>query len=117
MLAASSRITSHLTDGSALPGSDSTESAGRGHSFDSAKLASPSAREGLPDDGTAGWKLWGSAGTAAVKDINPGTAWSSPSALTSVNGTLFFSANGGTNGWELWKSDGPAAGTVMVKDI
>jgi len=42
---------------------------------------------------------------------------STPSALTDVNGTLYFQATDGTNGIELWKSDGTEAGTVMVKDI
>ena len=41
----------------------------------------------------------------------------SPTYLTNVNGTLFFTADDGTNGTELWKSDGTEAGTVMVKDI
>src|SRR5205807_5582603 len=69
------------------------------------------------------WKSDGTAaGTALVKDINPGSAYgfpasSSPNNLTAVGGTLFFSANDGTNGKELWKSDGTAAGTVLVKDI
>jgi ELWxxDGT repeat protein len=77
-----------------------------------------------------GKELWKSDGTAAgtvlVNDIFPG--WncyfscyypfsSSPSSLTNVNGTLFFTANDGTNGRELWMSDGTAAGTVLVKDI
>jgi ELWxxDGT repeat protein len=52
-----------------------------------------------------------------VKDINPGSASSSPQNLTFVGNTLYFSANNGSNGRELWKSDGTAAGTVLVKDI
>jgi ELWxxDGT repeat protein len=82
-------------------------------------------------DDTHGMELWKSDGTAAgttlVKDIYPGSyigpyggyyvASSSPSDLTNVNGTLFFTANDGTHGVELWKSDGTAAGTVLVKDI
>ena len=33
-----------------------------------------------------------------LKDINPGTASSSPAGLINVGGTLFFTANDGTNG-------------------
>jgi ELWxxDGT repeat protein len=64
-------------------------------------------------------QLWKSDGTAAgtvmVKDINP-VAGSGPN-LTTVGGTLFFSAHDGSTGIELWKSDGTAAGTVLVEDI
>ncbi|CAI8288952.1 MAG: Uncharacterised protein [Euryarchaeota archaeon UBA443] len=52
-----------------------------------------------------------------VKDIQSGSNSGSPSELTAVGNTLYFSANDGTNGDELWKSDGTATGTVMVKDI
>ncbi|MBA4192738.1 MAG: hypothetical protein C0467_32635, partial [Planctomycetaceae bacterium] len=72
-------------------------------------------------DGTNGYELWKSDGTAAgtvlVKDINSGASSSYPTNLTNVNGTLFFSADDGTNGIELWRSDGTAAGTVLVTDI
>jgi len=73
------------------------------------------------DNGANGYELWRSdgteAGTALVKDINPGTAGSSPGYLTDVGGVLYFRADNGTNGHELWKSDGTEAGTVLVKDI
>ncbi len=58
------------------------------------------------------WKSDGTAaGTALVKNVNVITA------LTNVNGALFFAGNDGTSGSELWKSDGTPAGTVLVKDI
>jgi ELWxxDGT repeat protein len=76
-------------------------------------------------DGTTssshGAELWHSdgtaAGTAMVKDINPGKQSGGPTFLTDVNGTLFFAASDGSSGNELWRSDGSAAHTVMVKDI
>ncbi|MDH3638961.1 MAG: S-layer homology domain-containing protein, partial [Gammaproteobacteria bacterium] len=72
------------------------------------------------DDGTNGFELWTSDGTAAgtvlVKDINP-TGDSFPQFLTNVSGTLYFRADDGTHGVELWKSDGTASGTTIVKDI
>ena len=78
-------------------------------------------------DGSSGFELWKSDGTAAgtvcVADINPGyfsttgPVSSSPGNLTNVNGTLFFTADDGSSGVELWKSDGTAAGTVRVADL
>ena len=73
------------------------------------------------DDGTNGYELWKSDGTASgtvmVKDINNGSGDSNPSGLIAVGNTVYFAASDGTNGYELWKSDGTASGTVMVKDI
>jgi len=69
-------------------------------------------RELYVSDGTA-------AGTSLLKDIAAGS-WigSSPGSLTSVNGTIFFSATGTVNqGNELWKTDGTPAGTTIVKDV
>lgn len=71
-----------------------------------------------PDSGNELWVSDGTeAGTYLVKDINPGTASSSPAELIKANGILFFIANDGVHGNELWKSDGTETGTVMVKDI
>jgi ELWxxDGT repeat protein len=68
-----------------------------------------------------GIELWAtdgtSNGTTFLKDINPGTANSTPSDFFLYNNTLFFTANDGTNGRELWISNGTAAGTMMLKDI
>jgi ELWxxDGT repeat protein len=84
--------------------------------------------DGDPHWGYDGVELWKSdgttSGTVMVKDIFPGQyrgAYiypnsSFPSNLTSVSGTLFFTAND-WSGRELWKSDGTASGTVLVKDI
>jgi ELWxxDGT repeat protein len=75
-------------------------------------------------DGVHGRELWESDGTAdgtaLVKDITPGAGqreYATPSSLTDVQGTLFFSADDGTNGPSLWKSDGTEDGTVLVKTI
>ncbi len=52
-----------------------------------------------------------------LRDINPGSASSSPSAVVDVNWTAFFTANDVVHGPELWMSNGAPAGTHMVKDI
>jgi ELWxxDGT repeat protein len=75
------------------------------------------------NDGVNGEELWRTdgtpAGTTLVKDIMPGPVGSTPppsgeistlNELTSMNGMLFFVANG-IDGIGLWKSDGSTAGT------
>ena len=108
-----------------LPGSASA------FKYDTSRSASNLAAVGstlyfTATDGTTGFQLWKSDGTAAgtviVKEINPGGFAFYPyvsfgQILENVNGTLFFSADDGTHGYELWKTDGSAAGTVLVKDI
>ena len=68
------------------------------------------------NDGTNGFELWKSDGTASgtmmVKDINTGSddginSFTGPQ-MTAVGNTLYFQADDGTNGYELWKSDGTA---------
>lgn len=74
-----------------------------------------------PTTAVAGKELWRSdgtaAGTALVKDTNPGTASSSPTLLTTAGGLAYFAATTPTSGSELWRSDGTDAGTVGVGDI
>jgi ELWxxDGT repeat protein len=71
-------------------------------------------------DGFSGIELWRSngtpAGTARVKDINPGSPDSGPTFLTNVGGTLYFYAGNATGGG-IYKSDGTSLGTVLVKQL
>jgi ELWxxDGT repeat protein len=83
---------------------------------DDARLNQPVISGGLAyfvaNDGQTGPGLWRSDGTAAgtflLKDITPGPYGSSPTNLTDVNGTLYFTAAG------TWRTDGTPAGTVRV---
>jgi ELWxxDGT repeat protein len=49
-----------------------------------------------------------------VKDIVPGTESSSPTNLTDVNGTLYFTVTSPTGAESLWTSDGTGAGTKIL---
>jgi ELWxxDGT repeat protein len=84
------------------------------------------------DDGSSGFELWKSDGTAAgtvvVRDLTPEHAGfglhsgSQPGWLTVVGNTLYFrtmynSLSGHYLSPELWKSDGTPAGTVPVADL
>jgi ELWxxDGT repeat protein len=77
-------------------------------------------------DGVRGPDLWVTVGTAAgtalVKDINPGATGSAPytwyyDIVAIGNGKALFQANDGTHGAELWVTDGTAAGTALVRNI
>jgi ELWxxDGT repeat protein len=72
------------------------------------------------DDGTTGYELWQSDGTAVgtvrVADIAEGEKSSLPTSLTDVDGALYFIASPQVTyrDHELWKTDGTAPGTVRV---
>lgn len=81
-------------------------------------------------DGQSGFELWKTdgteAGTALVKDINPGPSDAFFMAqdygdflpyFTRMREAIYFEATDGQSGFELWKTDGTEAGTVLVKDI
>jgi len=73
------------------------------------------------DDGTHGYELWLTDGTAAgtrlVADVAAGAASSSPYVLGAVGANVLFEADDGVHGLELWRTDGTARGTSLVKDI
>ena len=75
-------------------------------------------------DGSHGWELWQTDGTAAgtvlVKDIYPGARGSTPRSrtrLTVLAHLLFFAATDPAHGPELWTSNGSTAGTRVLADI
>ena len=49
-----------------------------------------------------------------VRDIFSGSSSASPSWLTAVGSTLYFTANDGINGYQLWRSNGSSASTQRV---
>ena len=71
-------------------------------------------------DGTAGYELWTSDGTAAgtsmLADIRAGSGSSSPFTIATDGTHVFASANDGIHGQELWVSDGTTAGTSLLAD-
>src|SRR5690606_26327176 len=74
------------------------------------------------DDHTHARELWSSAGsfqnTGLVRDIMPGSTWSTIDALVPWRSAVWFRALGGDGaGVELWRSDGTPAGTVRAVDI
>ena len=58
-------------------------------------------------------------GPQQVADINmlPSNVGSSPSNLTIVGSTIYFTALNDEFGNEVWKSDGTSSGTMVLKDI
>jgi RHS repeat-associated protein len=69
--------------------------------------------------GSSGYELYKFDGTTSslVKDINPGSAHSSPSNMFATGGKLYFSAVTADGGMELWQTDGTGSGTVRLGDI
>lgn len=63
------------------------------------------------------FELWRSDGTEAGTEIVTAPGWVTLSRLTSVNGTLFFTAASSGYGGGLWRSDGTDEGTVLVRGI
>lgn len=72
-------------------------------------------------DATHGDELWATdgtvAGTALVRDVDPGPGSSLPDTLAALGASVLFSARDAAGGRELWRSDGTAGGTVRVADI
>jgi len=75
--------------------------------------------EGNAGSDTELWKSDGTGpGTMLVKDINPGSDFSSyPNYFRIINGIVIFSAFTESEGTELWKTDGTGAGTEIITDF
>ncbi|MBL0146959.1 MAG: T9SS type A sorting domain-containing protein [Chitinophagaceae bacterium] len=68
-----------------------------------------------PVHGIEIWKTDGTtAGTVMIKDINPGTAHSTPGAFCRVGNDVLFRADAPGQPSKLWKTDGTEAGTVQI---
>jgi ELWxxDGT repeat protein len=69
-------------------------------------------------DNVAGQELWKSdgtpGGTVMVKDICPGSCWSTSMYLSELNSILYFQAFDGPSNYELWRSDGTLTGTYVL---
>lgn len=71
-----------------------------------------------PFTGLELWKSDGtSAGTAMLKDIEPGSGSSQPRSFFDVGGLVYFMATTAAHGREMWVTDGTAPGTRLVADI
>jgi ELWxxDGT repeat protein len=71
-----------------------------------------------PVHGTELWRTDGTAaGTAIVRDANPGPGSGDPRDLVAAGGRLWFSAQDPVHGRELWTSDGTRKGTRPVQDL
>jgi uncharacterized repeat protein (TIGR01451 family) len=72
-------------------------------------------------EGTSGYELWASDGTAAgttrVADVDPGPDGSTPRDFARLGTKLYFRARTAASGDELWTTDGTEAGTAPVADI
>jgi ELWxxDGT repeat protein len=72
-------------------------------------------------DATNGRELWktdgSSAGTAMIKDINPGPANGAEGPYFSYNDQLYFFGNTPEYGAEPWVSNGTDQGTFLLRDI
>lgn len=70
------------------------------------------------DSGTELWRTAGTSGTTSlVKDINIGTASSSPKGFGAGQTKVYFGATEPATGTELYMTDGTGAGTVLRADI
>ncbi len=59
--------------------------------------------------------LYRSTGTAAGTTVVR-SFFASPTNLTNVNGTIFFTVAGGSKGFQLWRSNGTATGTILLRE-